>query len=271
MARTLSAVLFHPYSPLSPVAAQEEFESVKAASQVAAEIAPAVVSGEPPRKRKRDAVIGAWRRAKALIGMKKELQQAVDELVADECVIDEPEECLTAGEQLRTLIAKTLRFSRGSATEEELASADAAGGDSMEEGWQSRSQGSALKRTLEVWGFAASSALKVLKAGKTKGDAAEVSAAKTAAAEFIRDGLFRLGPTFVKLGQVVSTRTDILEKEYIEVLRDLQVRWLTSIQPNAETPMRRPQCGPNAAPMWPLMRPQCGDPNAAPMRPPCGP
>jgi len=206
----------------SSVSLEEEFESVKAASQVAAEIAPAVVSAEPPRKRKRDAVIGAWRRAKALIGMKKELQQAVDELVADECVIDEPEECLTAGEQLRTLIAKTLRFSRGSATEEELASADAAGGDSMEEGWQSRSQGSALKRTLEVWGFAASSALKVLKAGKTKGDAAEVSAAKTAAAEFIRDGLFRLGPTFVKLGQVVSTRTDILEKEYIEVLRDLQ-------------------------------------------------
>ena len=49
-----------------------------------------------------------------------------------------------------------------------------------------------------------------------------MSAAKTAAGEFIRDGLFRLGPTFVKLGQVISTRTDILDKEYIEVLRDLQ-------------------------------------------------
>eukprot|EP00966_Prymnesium_polylepis_P300891 6952925-Prymnesium_polylepis.1 len=52
---------------------------------------------------------------------------------------------------------------------------------------------------------------------------AEVSAAKTAAAEYIRDGLFRLGPTFVKLGQVISTRTDVLEKEYIDVLKDLQV------------------------------------------------
>ena len=62
----------------------------------------------------------------------------------------------------------------------------------------------------------------MLKAGKTKGTEAEVSAAKTAVAEYIRDGLFRLGPTFVKLGQVISTRTDIVQKEYIEVLRDLQ-------------------------------------------------
>ena len=109
----------------------------------------------------------------------------------------------------------------------------------------------------------------------------DLSAAKTTAAEFIRDGLFRLGPTFVKLGQVsqttalarpppalyppfghpsatrrppilhryarrltrcavrvppcgtaslppclpmqvVSTREDLLEKEYIDVLKDLQ-------------------------------------------------
>ena len=44
----------------------------------------------------------------------------------------------------------------------------------------------------------------VLKAGKTKGSAEEVSAAKTLAAEYIRDSLFRLGPTFVKLGQVAT-------------------------------------------------------------------
>jgi len=62
----------------------------------------------------------------------------------------------------------------------------------------------------------------VVKAGKVKGGDEAVSAAKTAAAEFIRDGLFRLGPTFVKLGQVISTRTDVLEKEYIAVLKDLQ-------------------------------------------------
>ena len=46
--------------------------------------------------------------------------------------------------------------------------------------------------------------------------------AKTAAATFIRDGLLRLGPSFVKLGQVVSTRTDVLAPEYIDVLKSLQ-------------------------------------------------
>lgn len=79
-----------------------------------------------------------------------------------------------------------------------------------------------LSRNLEVWKFLASCGLKVLKAGKTKGGDEAVSAAKTAAAIFIRDGLFRLGPTFVKFGQVISTRTDVLDKEYIDVLKDLQ-------------------------------------------------
>ena len=58
----------------------------------------------------------------------------------------------------------------------------------MEDGWASRSQGSALKRTTEVWGFLAQCGLKVVKAGKTKGTDEEISAAKTVAAEFIRDG-----------------------------------------------------------------------------------
>jgi predicted unusual protein kinase regulating ubiquinone biosynthesis (AarF/ABC1/UbiB family) len=46
--------------------------------------------------------------------------------------------------------------------------------------------------------------------------------AKTAAAEFIKEGLLKLGPSFVKLGQVVSTRTDVLAPEFIEVLKTLQ-------------------------------------------------
>ena len=45
-------------------------------------------------------------------------------------------------------------------------------------------------------------ALRVLKANKVGGDdEAARKAAATEAATFIRDGLVRLGPTFVKLGQ----------------------------------------------------------------------
>ena len=144
------------------------------------------------------------------------------QLVGDECDIDVPEVCEEEEQKVRGLIGKTLRLvTLGRASKKELNEVESAG-DSMEEGWANKAQGSATKRTLEVWGFLASCGLKVVKAGKTKGTEAEVSAAKTAAAEFIRDGLFRLGPTFVKFGQVISTRTDVLEKEYIEVLRDLQ-------------------------------------------------
>jgi predicted unusual protein kinase regulating ubiquinone biosynthesis (AarF/ABC1/UbiB family) len=55
----------------------------------------------------------------------------------------------------------------------------------------------------------------VLKANKVTDPAARKVAA-TAAATFIRDGLVKLGPTFVKLGQVVSTRTDIFSDAYIQ-------------------------------------------------------
>jgi hypothetical protein len=69
-----------------------------------------------------------------------------------------------------------------------------------EAGWEARGQGSSLRRNAEVWKFFGSCAIQVLKARKLEGD--EGSAKKTEAAEFARDGLLRLGPTFVKLGQV---------------------------------------------------------------------
>lgn len=64
---------------------------------------------------------------------------------------------------------------------------------------------------------------RVLKPRKAQadGDVSEedIAVIQTAAAEFIRDGLLTLGPSFVKLGQVVSTRTGVLPK--LEVYRCL--------------------------------------------------
>ena len=48
-----------------------------------------------------------------------------------------------------------------------------------------------------------------------------IKAAQIQAAEFIRDGLLELGPSFVKLGQVLSTRTDVLPTTYTDVLKSL--------------------------------------------------
>jgi hypothetical protein len=98
-------------------------------------------------------------------------------------------------------------------------------GELLEKGWEARGNSSALRRNAEVWKFAFQCVFKVLKARnltKAGADACVVSEAKVEAALFIRDGLLRLGPTFVKLGQVVSTRTDVLPKEYTDVLKTLQ-------------------------------------------------
>ena len=76
----------------------------------------------------------------------------------------------------------------------------------LEEGWQKRGSGSAFRRNVEIWRYAARCVFKVLAVNKAakKGTKTEeeVSTMKVQAAEFIRDGLLKLGPTFVKLGQV---------------------------------------------------------------------
>ncbi|RYJ14438.1 AarF/ABC1/UbiB kinase family protein [Halogeometricum borinquense] len=48
------------------------------------------------------------------------------------------------------------------------------------------------------------------------------SATRRQRATYLRDSLISLGPTFIKLGQILSTRPDALPGEYVEVLSSLQ-------------------------------------------------
>ncbi len=50
------------------------------------------------------------------------------------------------------------------------------------------------------------------------------SATRRERAEALLDSLLTLGPTFIKLGQLLSTRPDVLPPEYVEVLSELQDR-----------------------------------------------
>ena len=99
-------------------------------------------------------------------------------------------------------------------------------GDLLEQGWEERGNTSSLRRNAEIWKFALKCVFRVLKPRslKKKGTATdtEIQQAQVDAATFIRDGLLTLGPTFVKLGQVISTRTDVLPKTYTDVLKTLQ-------------------------------------------------
>ena len=147
------------------------------------------------------------------------IEEAVSSLLDEECAVEEPEpECLDEAKMAETrgllsrLMRRSVVSSAGAADDE----AEVAEGEKLEEGWEKRGKSSSIRRNIEVWRALGGCALKVLKARKG------TSEDKTAAATFARDKLLTLGPTFVKLGQVLSTRTDVLPPEYIDVLKSLQ-------------------------------------------------
>ena len=48
-----------------------------------------------------------------------------------------------------------------------------------------------------------------------------MAARKAKLAAWLRQGLIRLGPTFIKIGQQFSTRVDVLAPEFVKVHPDL--------------------------------------------------
>jgi len=95
--------------------------------------------------------------------------------------------------------------------------------DAMESGWKKRGFGGSFARTIEVWVFVIAFAYRYFKVEKLKkGDPVVYSKAQSALAGVLTEKILQLGPTFIKLGQLLSTRVDILPTEYIEKLVRLQ-------------------------------------------------
>lgn len=96
--------------------------------------------------------------------------------------------------------------------------------------WSKFKTYSVWQRTCEIWAFALSFAWKYFLLGrkwtykKKEGgmSPAAVSQRKKELAVWLREGLVRLGPTFIKIGQQFSTRVDVLSPEFVKELEKLQ-------------------------------------------------
>jgi predicted unusual protein kinase regulating ubiquinone biosynthesis (AarF/ABC1/UbiB family) len=168
-----------------------------------------------------------------LLQVEMEAEMAVQEMVDETCQVETetgmPVDDLCVNEvarvgfrkRLKNVIKATLELVRGIEDEDLV---DLSQGEVLERGWEKRATSSALRRNGEVWKVALQCVFQVLKSRKLKVKGAsqeEIDAAQVAAAEFIRDSLLKLGPSFIKLGQVISTRTDVLPSTYTDVLKTL--------------------------------------------------
>lgn len=98
--------------------------------------------------------------------------------------------------------------------------------EQMQEKWKRSATTGTFRRSVEIWGYALNFVLKEkrLTSKKARGriGSEEFSRRRTLLAKEVTQILLKLGPTFIKVGQLLSTRIDILPKEYIEQLKLLQ-------------------------------------------------
>lgn len=99
-------------------------------------------------------------------------------------------------------------------------------GATIEQQWnKNRSFGGGIARTLEVWYFSTILFFKYFSSKRFEDtDPDRFSAENSKLAEELTSKILTLGPTFIKLGQLLSTRIDVVPKEYINELVRLQDR-----------------------------------------------
>ncbi|KAK9819782.1 hypothetical protein WJX72_002278 [[Myrmecia] bisecta] len=94
--------------------------------------------------------------------------------------------------------------------------------------WSNFKKFSVWQRTFQIWSFAITFFFKYWQIGRkgTYGKLgmteARVSQRKSELAGWLREGLVKLGPTFIKIGQQFSTRVDVLAPEFVKELEKLQ-------------------------------------------------
>ncbi|XP_048534367.1 protein ACTIVITY OF BC1 COMPLEX KINASE 8, chloroplastic isoform X2 [Triticum urartu] len=86
---------------------------------------------------------------------------------------------------------------------------------------------STIQRTLEIWGSVFAFIFKVWLNNQKftyRGGMTEEKRVmrRKVLAKWLKESILRLGPTFIKIGQQFSTRVDILPKEYVDQLSELQ-------------------------------------------------
>ena len=80
----------------------------------------------------------------------------------------------------------------------------------------------AFKRSIWIWGNVLGHSLKVARLRNSGLEGGELVEARRKQAAELRDTLIRLGPTFIKIGQLMSTRVDVFPPEVLSELSQLQ-------------------------------------------------